>query len=115
VHSDTCRRTAGRTSAPGEGDIPETDPARIVTTAPTLEERIGTRDPQIHSLKTARPNTFSDQASGADPITGCSAGCSEPLDLTRVRAAWPNLPDPIKAAILALVGPYSPTDSGGTA
>lgn len=43
---------------------------------------------------------------------GCSAGCSDQqseggipdADLATLVAAWPTLPDPIRAAIRALVG-----------
>jgi hypothetical protein len=49
--------------------------------------------------------------------SGCSAGCSDQrseggipdADLAALVAAWPTLPDPIKAAIRALVGTVAPT------
>ena len=48
--------------------------------------------------------------------SGCSAGCSDQrseggipdADLAALVAAWPTLPDPIKAAIRALVGTVAP-------
>lgn len=33
-----------------------------------------------------------------------SAGAAADADLARVVAAWPNLPDPIRRAVLALIG-----------
>jgi hypothetical protein len=49
--------------------------------------------------------------------SGCSAGCSGQrseggildADLAALIAAWPTLPDPIRAAIRALVGTVAPT------
>ena len=48
--------------------------------------------------------------------SGCSAGCSDQrsegdipdADLAALVAAWPTLPDPIKAAIRTLVGTVAP-------
>jgi hypothetical protein len=39
---------------------------------------------------------------GAPPASGCTDGCTDP-DLARVLEAWPTLPEPIRAAVLALV------------
>jgi hypothetical protein len=36
--------------------------------------------------------------------TGCTGRPELPPDLARVMAAWPTLPDAIKAAVLALIG-----------
>src|SRR5947209_6516517 len=36
---------------------------------------------------------------------GCTPGCTDDPDLSRVVTAWPSLAEPIRRAILALIGP----------
>jgi hypothetical protein len=66
-----------------------------------------------------KPNPHKAVTPSAD--SGCSAGCSDQrsegdipdADLAALVAAWPTLPDPIKAAIRALVGTATGTDAAG--
>ena len=54
------------------------------------------------------------------PPAGCSAGCSDrqaeggigDADLAALVAAWPTLPEPLKAAIRALVGTVGAGEPG---
>jgi hypothetical protein len=54
-----------------------------------------------------------------DAVLGCSAGCSDArseggvtdTDLAAIIAAWPTLPDHIRAAILALAQAADPPKS----
>ncbi|HXD88310.1 MAG TPA: hypothetical protein VN641_17610 [Urbifossiella sp.] len=57
-------------------------------------------------------NVFSRQQLTPNAADGCSAGCSDQHgeggitdpELARVAAAWPTLPEPIRRAMLALIG-----------
>ena len=58
----------------------------------------------------------SQQQLTTNAATGCSTGCSDQqseggvpdADLAALITAWPTLPDHIRAAIRALVGPVAP-------
>ena len=52
---------------------------------------------------TACHNDQDDKALAAEPKTGRSAGCSDDPELSQILTAWPDLPEHIRRAMLALV------------
>ncbi len=73
--------------------------------------RTRTYNPLIKSQTDTISNVQSQQQLTLTAADGCSAGCSYrqgeggmPPDLARLVAAWPSLPEPIRAAIRALIG-----------
>ena len=79
------------------------------TSAPS---RARTEDPLIKSRTGSGSNSKQKQQLTSSAAVGCSAGCSDQqneggildADLAALVAAWPTLPDHIRAAIRALVG-----------
>ena len=69
-------------------------------------------DEEYQKLLCRQRNHNSDSALRLTNDTGCSAGCSDPrseggipdAELAALVAAWPTLPEPIRAAIRALIG-----------
>ncbi len=59
--------------------------------------------PGLGNTGTPDASTFSDKPLGSPPLPVCTTGCTSP-DLARVIDAWATLPDPLRRAILALVG-----------
>jgi hypothetical protein len=70
-----------------------------------------------HDKEYQKPNAPQRKANATStlqfiPPSGCSAGCSDvqteegtpDAELSALLAAWPTLPEPIKAAIRALLG-----------
>jgi hypothetical protein len=62
-----------------------------------------TRNHRIDSPTTSHSKSKHDKQPGDIIPIGCTTGCTPDPDLSRVVAAWPTLPEPIRRAVLALV------------
>ena len=72
---------------------------------PHRVERKGV-EPSTSALRTQEPTEASESVKdvAASDTDGCSNCCSSLDDLARIVTAWPSLPEPIKRAMLALLG-----------
>jgi hypothetical protein len=62
-----------------------------------------TRDTRLMNALQSVVTPQSDSSLHQPPDSGCINGCTGDAELARVVAAWPALPGPLKAAVLALV------------
>ena len=77
-------------------------------------------EPTTYALrKNCSPTTTPDSASiyATDSTSGAATGAVTPTDpeLARVVEAWPTLPEPLRRAVLALVGTADPSTQNRSA
>jgi len=97
--------------------MPDRIPAGACWTSSKLPGLDSNQDKENQNPHTPRRKPKPHKTVTPGAVLGCSAGCSgqrseggiPDADLAALVAAWPKLPEPIRAAIRALVGTVAPT------